>query len=311
MKGDITRHGTFVFAHLGGTDFGVLRVNEGGLGNLLFPWARAVVLADRHRLPRLRSVWPQIAVRHWVRWDVDKRTYHNLFSERDHTLGPFHSARLRSFGTAIAEDSFWDNPKKTGPGVVVTQGIHGYFSRISADHPLVRSTLWSISRPEHRPINCPAYSKVIGVHVRLGDFDPDVPANRLLRGAVNARLSIGWYVNVLRNLRARCPARALLFSDGRDSDLAPLLSEPGVARVQATSSLAELWMMSYCGVLIASGSTYSMWASYLGRMPVVWHAGQRRQSLYVEAPDWETEATVDGAIDRSFLNICEARLAGC
>jgi hypothetical protein len=46
------------------------------------------------------------------------------------------------------------------------------------------------------------------------------------------------------------------------------------------SAIADLWALSNANVLVASGSTFSMWASYLGRMPVIWHPGQLSCPLY-------------------------------
>jgi len=34
-----------------------------------------------------------------------------------------------------------------------------------------------------------------------------------------------------------------------------------------------------------------MWASYLGRMPVIWYPGQLRQKLYLEKPNAEIEVS--------------------
>ena len=74
-----------------------------------------------------------------------------------------------------------------------------------------------------------------------------------------------------------------LLSDGRPSQLRALTSHPRVRFLEGNSGLTDLWILAHAGLLVASGSTYSMWGSYLGRMPVVWYPGQRRQRLYADS----------------------------
>jgi hypothetical protein len=62
-------------------------------------------------------------------------------------------------------------------------------------------------------------------------------------------------------------------------------------------------------LLIASGSTFSMWASYLGRMPVIWYKGQLRQRLYYESPASEIEIALAEIPSGSFLEAAERGLS--
>jgi hypothetical protein len=100
-----------------------------------------------------------------------------------------------------------------------------------------------------------------------------------------------WFVHALDQCRSHLGAcaPALVFSDASDEELRPLLGRPNVRRVFFGSSIADLLAMSTAAVLIASGSTFSMWASYLGRMPVIWPEGQRRQRLYGHLSEYEPE----------------------
>ena len=141
----------------------------------------------------------------------------------------------------------------------------------------------------------------IGVHVRLGDF-ASTATSQLSQGMINSRLPFEWYEQCICAVRQKAgsdiPVR--IFSDGRDDELMPLLALPKVGRSPTGSAITDLLTLSQVSVLIASGSTYSMWASYLGRMPVIWYPGQCRQRLYYENPSQEIEFSGTSDLPDSF-----------
>ena len=85
-----------------------------------------------------------------------------------------------------------------------------------------------------------------------------------------------------------------VFSDAADDEIQPLLALPGVRRVFFRSAVADLLAMSTAKVLVASGSTFSMWAAFLGRMPVIWPPNSKRQNLH--GSNWEYEIELDGPL---------------
>ena len=64
---------------------------------------------------------------------------------------------------------------------------------------------------------------------------------------------------------------------------------PRVTRVDYGSGLGDMFGLSRSRLLIASGSTFSMWGSYLGQVPTLWHPGKLLQNLLVEHPGHEFE----------------------
>jgi hypothetical protein len=86
-----------------------------------------------------------------------------------------------------------------------------------------------------------------------------------------------WYVSALRVVRAALgyPIRALVFSEARDADLAPILSEPSTFRAPYLSAIADLLTTAQAAVLISSRSSYCMWISFLGQVPTVYFPGAR------------------------------------
>jgi hypothetical protein len=80
-----------------------------------------------------------------------------------------------------------------------------------------------------------------------------------------------------------------VFSDGTDEELAALLALPAVQRRDYGSGLGDMLGLSRSKLLIASGSTFSMWGSYLGQVPTIWHPRKLLQHVLLEHPDREIE----------------------
>jgi hypothetical protein len=178
----------------------------------------------------------------------------------------------------------------------------------------VRRELLAIVRGEHKAGLQADFRRSLSVHVRLGDFILPNTAHDLdigKSGQVCYRIPIDWYVSVVRTLRRGISGDlpVHLFSDGTDRELGPLLALPGCRRVAFGSSIADLLALSRASLLIASGSTFSMWASYLGRMPVIWYKGQLRQRLYYESPASEIEIALAEIPSGSFLEAAERGLS--
>ena len=106
-------------------------------------------------------------------------------------------------------------------------------------------------------------------------------------------MPLQWYVNIVKNVRKELGSDILVnvFSDGTDEDLAEILKLPNVRRCFYGSAIADMLALSESPLLIGSGSTFSMWASYLGRMPVIWYPGLHRMKLYLD--DENFEGTLD------------------
>lgn len=89
-----------------------------------------------------------------------------------------------------------------------------------------------------------------------------------------------------------------LFFDGADNELTELLRMPDTHRVNFGFVIADILALSRTTVLVASSSSFSMWwASYLGRMPGLWHHGQLRQRLYYEEDKRHLEIETEGPLD--------------
>jgi len=159
------------------------------------------------------------------------------------------------------------------------QGLRDYFAPLRGHHEAIGSALRAILKPAHVPPR--KVTAFIAIHIRRGDFTMPTSDQQLREGGINYRVPVEWYREVLRAIRAGVGAAvpAVVFSDGDPRDLLEILKEPLTSLHSSRSAVSDLLTMSQAGVLIASGSTFSMWASFLGQVPSVWYPGQRREAL--------------------------------
>ena len=70
-------------------------------------------------------------------------------------------------------------------------------------------------------------------------------------------------------------------SDGSPEELQDLLRLDNCELVPPRSAIADILLLSRAEVLLASGySTFSMWGSFLGRMPTLYAPGKMQQRLF-------------------------------
>ena len=142
------------------------------------------------------------------------------------------------------------------------------FAELTGHEDLLHETLRRICT-----VAVPAAVPVIGIHVRRGDFRMAGLTELQTEGAV--RTPTTWFVATLRLIRQTIgPLPARVVTDGREADIADLLREPDVQLVRTGAPLGDILTLSSARVLLASGSSFSAWAAFLGGMPTVSHPGQ-------------------------------------
>jgi hypothetical protein len=279
----------YAYPRLSKTDLLFVRIGGDGLGNLLFKWARCLAAAERHGWRMIWPTWPSFKPKNWRVNPYDHRTYADLFAPTARYVTgwrkPWCLARYRWIPEkqALADGA--------PPGSVVEfRGMEGKFALFREEHELVYGELLAIARPRHRAALAEPDPAPIAIHVRRGDFVQQASQDDLWR-IDNSLLPLEWYMAVLRAVRAAAgrAVPAALFSDGTDEELAPLLALPAVRRVDYGSSLGDMLGLSRSRLLIASGSTFSMWGSYLGQVPAIWHPGKLLQHVLIAQPEREIE----------------------
>ena len=292
----------YAYPQLSSKDFIYFRFLGEGLGNLLFPWARAVSAARQFQLTPVWPAWTQIKIGPILRREPDKRFYHDLFTcPRGYVNG------LTKLGILLSNPHLPETALDKGVGtraenaVIRFSGMNGFFQRFLDDYAFVGQELVRMTRDEHKRGLEFDFTRSISVHIRLGDFSVPSSADHLRSDTY--RLPIAWYVSAIAKLRAELGAGhdVYVFSDGTNTELSEVLQLKNTHRLDFGSSIADLLALSRANILVASGSTFSMWASYVGRMPVLWYPGRLRQPLYFDNPAGEIEFHPDTDLGQSFL----------
>ena len=291
----------YCYCDLGGKDLGIIRVGGLGLGNMLFPWARAIVAAKRYNLIPIWPTWSQIKLGPYIRNEKDKRMYVDYFQRSDEYIGGIEKIKLIAAlkKQGINENQF-NSDKVNNSSIVVFSGMKELFENISSDHILVKNELLDIVNEKYTTYKNENFNNTISVHIRLGDF-AKYDSTKVSQVTNNMRVPIKWYIKILNQIRVNDNIKVFIFSDGKDSELRSILSLPNVQRKSYGSSIEDLLALSSSNILIASNSTFSMWAAYLGRMPIVKPASESIVNLYPSNSGLELSLRLDQELPNSFL----------
>lgn len=279
----------FAYPRLSKTDLLCIRIGGNGLGNLMFTWARALAASERFGWRMIWPTWGSFKPKNWRVNPYDHRTYTDLFRPTDRYIRgwrkPWCLARYRW----IPEQQAITHGAAPG-SVVEFRGMANKFAYFLPDHMLVREELLRIACPQHLAALAESAPPPIAIHVRRGDFVQQASYDAMVN-VDNSVLPLDWYIAALAAVRAAAgrDMPAAVFSDGTSEELADLLALPAVQRVDYGSGLGDMLGLSQARLLIASGSTFSMWGSYLGQVPTIWHPQKLLQHVLLEHPEQEIE----------------------
>jgi hypothetical protein len=304
---------TYVYPRFSKPDFGLLRLGNRGLGNLLFPWARAVILGHRYRLKLISPTWRTVTAGPILRAERDKRWYWDLFLSRSNYVRGFEKLKVLSTWPRITEKEFVDRSMNDlmERQVVICEGMGNLFRPLLPYAEVVKDELRQITPERYKPRFVENLRRTVVVHVRRGDFRP-ATMDQIERGEGNSQVPMKWYLSVVEKLRFALneTVSTLIVSDGSDSELSEILSLGPSQRLHPGAAIQDLLVLASAGVLIASGSTFSMWGSFVGRMPVIWPRGQLLQNLYGDQRELEIEMGLSDELPPAFVAAARQRLTG-
>ena len=262
----------YTFVSLGKLESLGIRLGGAGLGNILLPWAAALVYAKKHNLKRIQTTWKNLKIGTFIRKERDKRMYMDLFTGRDGISG-FKKFWLLNFTNKVKKFS----------------AIEQLFAPFVKNHEYVKEELLKIINPYHITESSKFDGNSIAIHIRMGDFAVPDNEDALRNGHWNYRLPMKWYISIIQKIRKHSNLPIYIFSDAEDWELKEILAYDNCSRVYFGSAISDMLALSSCKVLIASASTFSMWASFLGQMTTIWFPGQMRQKLLLENSKFEGE----------------------
>lgn len=140
----------------------------------------------------------------------------------------------------------------------------------------------------------------IAAHVRRGD-KPPIPLGQTSSDWNKAMPDL-WFIRLIEQIRqmAGQTMPVVVFSDGRPEQIQQILSLPKVYLAPPRASIVDILAMARCRVLLGTtGSSFSMWSAFLGRMPNIWYPLQRRTVINRDDPQGQLETDSQGYLSDS------------
>ena len=298
----------YVYPKLSEHDLGFIRLGGAGLGNILFAYARAEVYARDTGCSVIWPTWASLKLGPYLRREKDKRFYGDLFQNREGAVDGLYKLYLLLTSRKVKEkdrDSAAEGGAKNT--VIEFTGFDGCFEEILYDYAYIRERIILNLRDKNRRALEKNWGAAVGIHVRLGDFTR-ASEEEVRQGRHDSSLPIEWYVKILQQIReyAGFEVPAYVFSDGEDAELAPLCDLEQVERVTFGTSIGDILALSRFPLLIASGSSFSMWARYLGRNSCICYQNQRKQQILTKEEDafeYETDGQLAPEIGEKIRKI--------
>jgi len=264
--------------------FALPLVGRAGLGNALFPWARAELFAHETGARILAPHWAQFRLGPYLRGEPQKRNYGGEF-QTDHYVCGLSRLIICALGQRIQEGQHFPHSslsQSSLPKIVEFRGIDDLFAPLLAEHDFIRRQLWAMTTPALRTKGEVYGAPYIAMHVRRGDLTRQGFAEQDL-WKVNQYTPLSWFVDMARAVRRISSLRSVpivIFTDGGSEELAALHNIDSIRFSQGRGPITDLWAMANAGLLFASGfSTFSMWASFLGGMPTVYAPSKIQQRV--------------------------------
>lgn len=280
----------YIYPKLSKYDLNVLRLGGPGLGNLLFTYCRAVADSKKYDISMIWPTWYSLKVGPYLRHEIDKRKYNDLFDNNSGYISGFKKCwlRIRSKKINLAQ---MDDITSFRDGIVEYTGMEGMFEPIIDDYAIIYEDLIKNLKPQNKAALKHDFRDSISLHIRLGDFQRGT-TEQLKQGTKNTSTPVEWYAAMINQIRIAVgrDVKVYVFSDGTDEELKYVLKLSNVERITFGNSVSDLIALSQANLLLASGSTFSMWARFLGRVNTIAYQGQLLQSLKREGePFFEME----------------------
>lgn len=280
-----------------------------GLGNELFPWAKAFLAA---RELGMRPLHPAFGLhrRGYARYFDTPRYDWLLHKTLERTLPCFRfteeeyrATGERAFGAAVRKFADARGLPRRSSCALIVEGMWGGFAGIREARPFVSALLHGargVRENLHDLEKRLAPTCVtVAVHVRLGDFaSPDTVGD--IRGKWNVSIPLEWYRRTCRSIRRRLgrEVQFLLVSDGTPGQLARFVEEfaPITTFHQRDTACSDLLAIAAADALVCSVSSFSMWGAFLSGRPYLWYGPHlqddgRHMTLWGTGPDVALDPT--------------------
>ena len=293
----------YIYPKLSKNDLSFVRLGGSGLGNLLFTYSRALILSKKHNLSMIFPTWKSIKIGPYLRREKDKRFYGDLFKNNSGYIGGLKKVFLLLFSNKISYKNI-DNIKDNQ--IAVYDEFIMNFDGLLPYRDMIREDLIKNLNKKNKKALEYDFGNSVLIHIRLGDF-AKANAEKLSSGANNLSIPVKWYADILSEIRKTLgkDVKAYVFSDGSDEELSEILKLKNVSRISFGTSIADIMALSRAKVMISSGSSFSLWARYLGNCSSVSYPNQIKERVLTDENGFEIEtyASFDSETEEKIKNI--------
>ncbi len=241
-------------------DLAVIRGPGAGFGNLLFPLARAIGYTKACKGVLIEPTWRNLKLGPFLRQEQDKRTYGDLFTHRSFSQIIGDLSRRSLALRRLTEDAFLHRApaEATLSTLVHVDGMRNEFKDIAGTGADLRA--WLLARlrisPEH------TQHPFIALHIRLGDFG----SAALDSYKRNTRIELEWFRDEAIRVKLLLGDMPIyVFSDEDSPRLRSALEGiQNIRFLRPTNAATDMLRMANAQHIIASNSTFSLWAAFLG-----------------------------------------------
>ena len=260
-------------------DLGFVRIGGPGLANSMIISARSYIQAKKEDLNLINPTWTKISIGPYVRREQDKRHYFGLFD-------PVGYSGFKKIWHLILMNIYLNKKIKVS-------GLGNYFEELNEDYVLAKEFFTKIIKKSTiTEIESVDFKKIIGVHVRLGDYRDTIHETK-----------ISYYIDLISTIKSlrEDEYNFYIFSDASNDELAEILSIDGVEKVFFGNALADLVALSKTKLIIGSNSTFSGMASFLNRTPIILPSSHFGSILNEQAKELIINDTLNTECINNFL----------
>ncbi len=291
--------------------YGIPVLGRVGLTHGLMAWARCQLWCRDNGAQVIAPFWFKFRIGPYLRKERDKRNYFILFKPGKAIAGLKRLYLLMVSRKKDYSSGFQLPPSRVEKVIVrfhnsITDNMSD-FHILHGQSAFLRQRLIEMTRDRFLPKAL--LEPFIAIHVRRGDFVQNATGKMIVEGATNVMLPVEWYVDRLIALRKALGVEinAVVFSDGTDAELLPLLACSNVERSTNLQSITDLLEISSSAAVISSGSGFSIWGAFLGDVPRLCHPGQMIVEVF-KNPELEIESGTSQPVPHAFVQQIFARV---
>lgn len=256
-----------------------------GLGNELFPWAKAFLASQALDADFFHPAWGLNARGYhrdfrttrldWLGQDIVKLALPTVSFDEP----AYRATGKEDYGQAVAAYAAEHGLARRRHFVFLASGMWGGFHAIRQARVFVLAELlkarMAVQNVHAVLEQAHAGKALVAVHIRRGDFQ-QVQRNGDIRGRFNVALPLAWYMATCAAIQRACgdAVQFLLLTDAAPQEVQPFIDAfaPLTTFHLRQTACSDLLLMAFADSLVCSVSSYSMWGAFLSNAPYLWCA---------------------------------------